>query len=212
MLYDEDCWGKYPQYREFFNKMWVAEKMGYLSGPGGVRIPKSGMYCVRPIYNLDGMGKGTTIKYLVEGDSSTPPGYFWCEYFEGTQYSVDFARDESQNWYIKLAVEAGIDSKTKMFSCYKFSYWKKLGIEHYYKFKRPQLLDKIYNVDTVNVEYIDDKVVEIHLRGNPDFEGHSFTQLDVCWASDKKEYDASWTFIPSVERLEQDTRLGFYAK
>lgn len=210
-MLDEDCWVKYPQHRLFFNKLWVADQMGYLCGPCGLPIPKSGMYCVRPIYNLDGMSRGTTFKYLEKGDTTTPPGYFWCEYFEGTQYSIDFSRDLN-HWYIKLAVEASIDSKTKMFYSYKFSSWKKLPIEEFYRFKRPFLLDKLEDVDTVNVEYIDDKIVEIHLRGNPDFEGHQFTQLDVCWASDRKFYDDSWTFIPSTECLGTDTRLGFYGK
>jgi hypothetical protein len=42
-MFDSDCWHKYTSVRHtIFNKLWVAEHMGYLCGPGGVDIPKTG--------------------------------------------------------------------------------------------------------------------------------------------------------------------------
>mgnify|MGYP001284431473 CR=1 FL=1 len=84
-----DAWLKYPQHHIWFNKLWLAEQLGYDCGPASVPVSKSGKYIVRPIYNLRGMGLGT---YVTELHPNTvddiQPGYFWCEYFEGTHKTV----------------------------------------------------------------------------------------------------------------------------
>ena len=49
---DDQSYNLYPQQRKWFNKLWLAELMGYRCGPCGVKVPQTGMYVVRPIYNL----------------------------------------------------------------------------------------------------------------------------------------------------------------
>ena len=45
---DWDCtaYENYPSLRHFFNKLWVAEQMGYDCGPAGTSPKKSGTYVV----------------------------------------------------------------------------------------------------------------------------------------------------------------------
>ena len=55
---DWRAWAKYPQHRNWFNKLWVADRLNYLCGPSGFPLPKTMMTIVRPVYNLNGMGAG----------------------------------------------------------------------------------------------------------------------------------------------------------
>ena len=101
---DYQCWDAYPQYRWLFNKLEVSLKLGYDCGPAGVPITKAGNYIIRPIYNLYGMGIGAHKKYLdpdKHGDDMIhhkhiPPGYFWCEWIDGTHHSVDFMKQDGK--------------------------------------------------------------------------------------------------------------------
>ena len=92
---DEDiaAWYKYPHYRKWFNKLYVAERFSYNCGPAGIPVPESGEYIVRPIVNLAGMGIGARVMHLEENEVSEkiPAGYFWCEYFQGRHLSVDLS-------------------------------------------------------------------------------------------------------------------------
>ena len=90
-MYDEDAWLKYPHHHNWFNKLYVAEQMGYYCGPCGFAPSRSDYYIVRPIYNLGGMGVGTSIQYIEADDyTMVPPGYFWCEILLGKQYSATY--------------------------------------------------------------------------------------------------------------------------
>ena len=66
----EDCdsYVKYPKHRKWFNKLWLAEMLGYKCGPAGTDIPEDGVYVVRPIYNLGGMGAGAKVVELKKDD------------------------------------------------------------------------------------------------------------------------------------------------
>lgn len=179
--------------------------LGYRCGPCGVPIPKTGKYCIRPIYNLDGMSKGAVSRFLKKGDESTPPGYFWCEHFNGEHYSVDFTNDrKNKRWKQSLTVQG------KKQNHYKFLSWIKVQK----RFQLPYLNNTWFDlVDTINVEYIGNKIIEIHLRNNPDFQDHNFSELRVVWQSDKKrKMGKGWTFIKSEEDLGFDKRIGFYGR
>ena len=71
---DEDQYKKYPRHRNFFNKLWLAEQLGYVCGPAGVDVPKPGVYVVRPIMNLDGMGAGARVCLLYTSPSPRDRG------------------------------------------------------------------------------------------------------------------------------------------
>lgn len=195
-------WFAYPWARHtYLNKLWLSEMMGYICGPSGIPIPKTGEYIVRPIYNLDGMSRGAECKFLDIGDESTPPGYFWCEYFNGNHYSVDYIKVDD-TWKLDLVVQA------YKVSPQKFTKWEIIDKQ----FTIPKFLYDV-KVSFINIEYIDDKIIEIHFRGNSDFKNHKFKTLLVQWKSEPElELDNTWTFIPSYEETDKDTRIGFYGK
>ncbi len=212
-MLDADCWKRYPQQKLLFNKLWIADMLGYYCGPCGVPVDLDGKYIVRPIYNLDGMSRGASTKELKQGDISTQPGYFWCEFFHGVHYSVDFT-------YQNGKFEQTLVAKAEKDNEYKFTSWTRVPSSKY-KFVVPNFVEFFAQnqVQYLNIEYIDDKVIEVHLRRNPDFLHHNYSRLVVVWASswDSDRYkNARGQFIPSQEPVYNekgeiiDTRLGFY--
>ena len=101
---DYEAWEAYPQYRWLFNKLELSMRLGYDCGPACVPIKNAGNYIIRPTYNLYGMGIGAHKKFLdpnIHGEEMIhhkhiPPGYFWCEWFDGNHQSVDFIKDNNQ--------------------------------------------------------------------------------------------------------------------
>lgn len=177
---------------------------GYSCGPSGVAVPKTGKYCVRPIYNIDGMSRGASVQKAKKGDYIAEPGYFWCEYFEGEHYSVDFKNDRKNKKWIQDVTVLGIRKGT-----YKFTAWKKIGKKFYIPWS-----NGFDNVDYINIEYIGSRPIEMHLRRNYNFANHSFSELRVAWESDGdiEPPGKGWTFIKSEQDLGIDKRKGFYAR
>ena len=94
--------------RWIYNKLQVAERMGYNCGPSGTPITTPGDYCIRPVMNAAGMGHGGVLQFTAQattrpddgdhiiGGITQPPyaaGYFWCEWFTGDQLWTDFIND-----------------------------------------------------------------------------------------------------------------------
>ena len=44
-----------------YNKLTLAEKLEYVCGPAGIKVPKAGEYIIRPMMNLAGMGANAKI-------------------------------------------------------------------------------------------------------------------------------------------------------
>lgn len=208
---DEEAWVKYPTLRKWFNKLYVSLLFGYDCGPSGIAPTKDGEYVVRPIYNLLGMGINAEVKYIKAGDlTKVPPGYFWCEYFEGEQYSATYEFFHAKNPYWK-PISCWKGSKPKE-SLYKFSKWERSE----YVPPVPQLLNELSIINFINIEFIGDKVIEVHLRTSPD---PDYDTLIPIWQDTKKDIDKyvklGYTFIESVENSEGflgDKRLGFMVK
>lgn len=213
---DKDTYNKYPRQRKWLNKLWLAEHFKYKCGPAGVPIPESGTYVVRPIYNLAGMGAGATVQKLEEGDkTSVPPGYFWCEYFDGQHFSVNYKWKEDSikggEWRT-IDCWKGINMPINLS---KFVEWRRWDVAPLlsYKFK-PLGLDGIREM---NIEYIDDKPIEVHLRLSPD---PDYDHIIPVWASDfgkKKEHMElhGFKFIESYDNADghiEDPRIGFLVK
>ena len=171
-MIDEDyqAWVEYPEHRWVFNKLETAIRFGYDTGPACVPITKSGRYIVRPIYNIYGMGIGATIKDLdldLHADDMmhhkhVPPGYFWCEAFEGEHKSVDFKRVDGR--WVAFCTAIGENDKDNLS---RFHSWTKAQDMEYDFSERLQF----EGVKNLNVEFIDNKPIEIHLR----------TGNDVLW-------------------------------
>ena len=142
-----------------FDKLIVARKLGYICGPQGMNVPKPDFYIVRPCVNIPGMSRGAKTRYIMKKTHHLPSGHFWCEIFKGRHISVDYKHGEQI-----LAVEGFRESSKGHF--WQFCKWQRLNEE----FPLPELLKELASrYEYLNIEYVDGKVIEIHLRHNPDF-------------------------------------------
>lgn len=209
---DDECWETYPQHHKWFNKLYLAERMGYDCGPGGVVPKKTNFYIVRPIYNLSGLGIGAEIKHIKADDATkVPPGYFWCEYFTGFHYSAtyEFVHATKPYW--------------KMLSCWKAEQQPN-NLTKFTKWTRndwapdvPKIFNELSDVKIINIEFKGDNPIEVHLRDSPD---PDYDELIPVWTSDlgnKKEYieKHGYEFIESYDDADgflDDPRVGFLVR
>lgn len=226
-LFDYDVWDMYPHHHNWFNKLWVAERYGYRCGPSGLPPSVDGTYVVRPIYNLTGMGVGAEVKKIKAGDfHAVPAGYFWCEYLDGNQYTVNYKW--KHDYYTGGSWEPvnswkGINYPVNLS---KFVEWRRSDV-------MPDLknydLDELYDVGEINVEFKGDKIIEVHLRpgADPDYDN-----LIPVWESDTdpvcsptmyklndkcRHYidHCGYEFVPAFEDGDgqlDDPRIGFLVK
>jgi len=146
------------------NNMWVldklilSKKLGYVCGPTGIDVPCPGWYIVRPCVNAMGLGLGAERVWLDCLTTHLPLGYFWCEWFEGRHLSVDY-----RYGLPKLCVEGFKQADT-------FTRWDRwVKTDDFVHF--PQVLDEFISTPWINCEFIAGKLIEVHFRHNPDFEG-----------------------------------------
>ena len=222
---DKDAWIVYPAHRKYFNKLWLSQKLGYLCGPAGIAPPKKDTYIVRPIYNLYGMGLGDMQLELGPDDcDALEPGTFWCEKFEGTHRSVNYGWQDNAvtNWgHEQKSCFIGEKSKNNPFV---FKRWYR---DINFQYTMPSALYDIFNsnvnykIDRWNVEIIDDKVIEVHLRGSPYpdyddiFPAYEGVALEIPEHRIKKynfiKDEKNYSNISYRDKL-QPKRLGFYVR
>lgn len=208
---DEQAYYKYPHHRKWFNKLWVAEMLGYDCGPSGTAPEDDGVYVVRPIYNLSGMGVGTQVKEIKAGDTNaTPPGHFWCEYIKGKHYSADyeFVHDTKPYWR-PISCWEGVNLPINVS---KFVEWKRSD----YIPEVPRLLNELSDVKRINIEFKGNDIIEVHLRSSPD---PDYDHIIPVWESDKHKaghYTVhGYKFIHDFDDADghlDDPRIGFLVK
>jgi hypothetical protein len=207
---DAEAYATYKNQRKWFNKLWLAEKLNYYCGPAGIAPNKSGWYIVRPIMNLSGMGVGAKKKYISAGEISVVyPGNFWCEWFEGSQYSVCFEWDKK--WKQKSCWRAERDTNNLS----KFKKW----IRYDHKiFNLPDMFNELHenNITSINVEFIDDNIIEVHLRNSPD---PDYDEIIPIWEGEEilidKYEKIGYSYIINYENADgllKKPRLGFAVK
>jgi|TARA_Y100000034_G_scaffold45882_1_gene56341 hypothetical protein len=211
---DYDAWLKYPQHHKWFNKLWLAEKLGYQCGPAGIRVPKKGYYIVRPIYNLAGMGIGAERKWLVPENNAVLPGYFWCEYFEGKHYSIDYEWyiDKPPFWRPCISYE-GIKKRSNLS---RFTAWYKTD----FTISLSSLFYELGDVRKINVESIEENIIEIHLRPNPDpGDGETYETMIPIWQDSESTITSfmedGYRWVESYDDGDGDLnnpRVGFVVK
>lgn len=210
---DEDTWIKYPQYRIWHNKLWLADQLGYKCGPCGVFVPEDNYYVVRPVINISGYGVNAKLEYITKDEYFTaPPGYFWCEQFEGNHCSFDYVRKDGR--WVQVSCWEG--TKHSHYELYKFKKW--FVADHVLEL--PTLFDQL-DVPNLNVEAIGGKIIEVHLReGNYNEEG--WTETIPYWEGMDIDHNAmiadNYIFVEpeaehsrGVEMLPQRL-LGYYVK
>jgi hypothetical protein len=189
---DAEAYLAYPDDRWVYNKLALYERLGYECGPAGVGMPDHGEYIIKPIMNLDGMGRGAR-KVCVGGPvvhDDLRPGEFWCEWFYGKHLSTDLHRLGSGHWKVALRAE-GTPS-----GCHRFTRWVRasgpgltpIALQALRK-ATASILDDIKLAPVVNIESIGSRIIEVHLRGNPDFKSDDEVELIPVWSdSDRWEY------------------------
>lgn len=179
-----------------YDKLILSKKLGYYCGPSGVAVREAGDYIVRPITNLLGMGHGARIVHLEESTDHLPEGYFWCEVFKGRHWSLDYRFGT-----LVLSVE-GFKYPGSLSRFYR---WEK-GKPEFALFKVPPDLQKAFNTqEWVNVELIGDKIIEVHLRRNPDFVKHDSSYLLPVWRGEVPEPRPNEEFVEDID----GDRIGF---
>lgn len=182
------------------DKLILSKKMGYVCGPTGIDVPKPGYYIVRPCVNALGLGLGAEKVWLEQETMHLPYGYFWCEWFSGDHYSVDFL----PNFGIKQMTIQGFKSEDT------FTKWDKwIRVEERAEHTIPEILyPTILKYNVINVEYIGNKVIEVHLRGNEDFKD-GIQEFIPVWEGDNKIPPKGYTYryYPDVHG-----RIGAFIK
>lgn len=187
-----------PQWLWIYDKLIVARRQGIRAAPAGIPIPTSGEYIIRPITNIYMMGRGAQIKWLEKGDtSSVPDGFFWSEILNGSHISVDY------HWGKQHLTVQGFRNDPKRID--RFSRWCKIELD----MPLPAMLyDLKYYQEWINVEYIGNKVIEIHLRYNDDFANHDSDEIVPVWRGDSMITPKGWSWYYSPA----GDRLGFWIK
>jgi len=153
------------------DKLILSRKLKYISGPVGLDVPTPNWYCVRPCVNMMGLGLGTQKIWIEQETMHLPVGHFWCEWFEGRHLSIDY------NYGNQILCVEGFKSNNTFT---KWDKWVKTDDEISLPFELRTFSHREY----MNVEYIDGKVIEVHLRHNEDFEGNISEFIPVWFGQD----------------------------
>jgi len=217
---DWDLWDRYPQHRWIFNKLQLSLDLGHKAGPCPVIPSDAGYYCIRPIYNLYGMGLHATKHWLgktgnTEVMAQQHPGSFWCEWFEGPLYSIDYKWD---NGWKPIHATQGYNESEDLTH---FSKWERIDPP---TIELPSMLDKLKDTKYLNIEFKDSKIIELHLRlGNlaGDWYGLDNAKTIIpVWNDTHPEViinykDSGWQYVDRPETAVDkiiNYRLGFLYK
>lgn len=176
-----------------YNKLFLSRVLGYTCGPSGTTVPKPDFYIVRPSFNLLGMGRSARKEHLKKYTDHIHPAEFWCEIFDGDHLSVDF-----HNKNCDLVV---LGTRNEEDPLYKWKKWEKIDK----KVEFPSILDDLKgSYEWINCEFIENNLIEVHFRRNPDFRYNNSVAIPV-WDDEKVE---NMMYIKDEDYL----RKGFYIK
>lgn len=174
--HDYEAWEAYPKHHRYFNKLDLALRLGYRAGPSGTAPSSLDEYIVRPAYNLEGMGLNARFELLGPEDGiKVKPGEFWCERFYGHHISVDYRWNRTD--LTPYFACQGFRARSEL---YRFTCWKCIPIP---SIPLPKFVYELTDVTHINVEFIGDKIIEIHLRPGSDFP-EGATDIIPLWSDD----------------------------
>lgn len=196
---DKDVWASCPvDWLWVYDKLIVARKQAVLAAPAGIPVPRSDVYVVRPITNIRMMGRGARKLFIRQGDdAAVPDGHFWSEVLQGRHLSVDY------HWGQQALTVEGFRNDPDRLD--RFCRWARVPDQR----ALPTWLTGLgQQMPWINVEYIGDLAIEVHLRYNDDFANHNSDEIIPVWNSDvgTRPPGASWYASPSGDRL------GFWTK
>lgn len=185
-IHPEDLW--------VYNKLILNTRLRHLCGPTGVPVQYPDHYIVRPSINLLGMGRFARIEWIDNNTEHFHPAEFWCELFKGRHYSVDY--------YHKTPKLTVLGERNDDDPLYKWKKWTK--VNHFIEF--PSILNSLKgDYDWINCEFIENRLIEVHFRQNPDFRYNNDVAIPV-WDDENVESSGKMTYITDNDYLRQ----GFY--
>tara|TARA_B100002019_G_scaffold132709_1_gene114103 strand:+ start:2005 stop:2619 length:615 start_codon:yes stop_codon:yes gene_type:complete len=160
---DETAWHQIdPKHLWVLDKLILSKHLRYNCGPVGADVEKPGYYIVRPCVNALGLGLCSDKVWIEKDTDDLTPGHFWCEWFDGRHFSVDYEFGKT-----KMIIEGF--KKENTFT--RWDKWAKVddfgAVEKMLSY--PKILEPFKKYPQVNVEFIGSKIIEVHFRGNPDF-------------------------------------------
>ena len=192
MYDDNDAWEQLdPADQWVYDKLLLSQRLGYQCGLPGTSVPHPGTYIVRPRTNLLGMGRDARYQVLTNTTDHLHEGHFWCELFVGRHFTADYINGEQINCFEGYRHPAR--------PLYKWNKWVRCDIN----FPYPTILGKTFNY--ANCEFIGDKLIEVHLRLNPDARHGSDVLIPVWEGQDNTPPDG----MMYVEDPDYH-RLGFF--
>lgn len=186
-IHPDDIW--------VMDKLILSRKLGYVCGPVGLDVPSPGYYIVRPVINMMGLGLGAQKVYIEKETMHLPVGHFWCEWFEGNHYSIDYNYGEQT-----LAVQGHKPEDTFT----RWDEWRK--IETYIPL--PNILKQFKTREWLNCEYIGGKLIEVHFRRNEDF-SNGISHFIPVWEGQDTTPPANYKYI---EYPDVHGRIGAFVK
>jgi len=191
---DIEAYKLYPQSREWYNKLHVATRLGYLVGVHPV--PAAGNYIVRPITNLHGCGIGARVQFL-NNNTAIPDNHFWSEIFIGNHITIDYSR--VNNEWLQGNTFQGFNSLDDLVH---FTHWSRTA----HMFILPKIFNNITS-DHINIEIIGNKIIEVHLRLNTD--PVQWDEFVPIW-DQNQQCPNNYIRIADIE--QHVDRLGFFVK
>ena len=125
------------------------------------------------------------------------PGEFWCEVFTGEHLSIDYAGGRPV-----LCVTGHRSGDDLM----HWSRWERVDRD----VMPPTFIQDLFaRYPVVNCEFIGGRLIEVHLRGNPDF-AHGNSEAVPVWEGQPTERQG-WTFIPDPVDDEETYNFAWEA-
>lgn len=196
MMYDHEVWSSLPvDDLWIYDKLILSKKLGHVCGPASISVPVPGLYVIRPITNLMGMGRGASLEYIECTTDHISPGYFWQQHFVGRHLSIDYHNG------IQVRCTEGFRQPGELI-----------------QFERWTIVDDIPTIpicvneiisryEYVNVEMVDGCIIEVHLRGNPDFFDNPYELIPVWKGQEADQKDG----LIYTEEKDSD-RIGYYKR
>lgn len=186
---DIDAWNKYPNYRFLYNKIFICEYQNIDYAPMPI-LPKLYPVILKPVINLYGMGLNIIkVNNETEFYNNWFSNNFWMEFLTGHHHSWDIIILKGQISFHTCFLGHQDNENTG-----QFHYWESVELELPNIIKN-LIKDKLTDyTGTLNVETINYKIIECHLRlGDIDL----FPTLDILKGVIKtyNHEDYDWNII-----------------
>lgn len=170
-------------------------------------IPTNEKFCVKPFKNLFGCSVNSQIVDNLKG-FNTPSECLAFEYLEGIHWTADYEYTELHGWVSKnVYIGEKFENNHQ-----RFKHWyaikPNLTFDNFSYFKIPKFLEYIIQTPIVNVEYIGNKAIEVHLRGNTDPVG--WDEIIPVWDTYPINFPQGYQYFDDKEN--HPGRVGFFVK